>query len=100
MILVGNYGIELIGCMYILNTNMKIGTGLLILLNGIFLLPWNIQFLSLMALPFIILHNNGSLTLTKNTDNDFRIPLWRKYFFYIYYPLHLSILFIINQLYF
>ena len=94
------YGIAIIGCMYILNKNMKFGTGLLILLNGIFLLPWNSQFLSLLALPFIILHNNGTLDLTKYTDNEFRMPLWRKYFFYVYYPLHLSILYFISQYYF
>ena len=94
------YGIAIIGCMYILNTNIRLGAGLLVLLNGIFLLPWNSQFLSLLALPLIILHNNGTLDLTKYTDNEFRMPLWRKYFFYIYYPLHLSILYFISQYYF
>ena len=94
------YGIAIIGCMYILNTNIRLGAGLLVLLNGIFLLPWNSQFLSLLALPFIILHNNGTLDLTKYTDNEFRMPIWRKYFFYIYYPLHLSVLYFISQYYF
>lgn len=94
------YGMAIIGCMYILNKNMKFGASLLILLNGIFLLPWNNQFLSLLALPLIILHNTDIFVSMKNTNNEFRIPLWRKYFFYIYYPLHLSILFIINQYYF
>ncbi|MEJ2271731.1 MAG: TraX family protein [Candidatus Bathyarchaeota archaeon] len=94
------YGMAIIGCMYILNKNIKFGAGLLILLNTIFLLPWSNQFLSLMSLPFIILHNNGTLDLTKYTDNEFRMPIWRKYFFYIYYPLHLSVLYFISQYYF
>jgi hypothetical protein len=94
------YGMAIIGCMYILNKNIKFGAGLLILLNTIFLLPWSNQFLSLMSLPFIILHNNGSLTIIRETNSQFKIPLWRKYFFYIYYPLHLSLLYIINQYYF
>lgn len=94
------YGIAIIGCMYILNKNIKFGAGLLILLNTLFLLPWNNQFLSLLALPLIVLHNTGSLSSRKEVDIEFKIPLWRKYFFYIYYPLHLMLIFIINNYYF
>lgn len=94
------YGIAIIGCMYILNKDIKLGTGLLILLNVIFLLPWNIQFLSLLALPFIVIHNKNSFASLDYTTNKIKIPLWRKYFFYIYYPLHLSILYFISQYYF
>ena len=97
----GIYGIALIGCMFILTKNLKLGAVLLILLNGLFLVPWNNQFLSLMALPLIILHYyDGSLTTTRHADKEFKIPLWRKYFFYLYYPLHLTILYIINLYYF
>ncbi len=94
------YGIVMIGCMYILTGNIKLGTILLVLLNGLFLVPWNSQFLSLLALPLIILHQNGLLTKTKDVDKEFKIPFWRKYFFYVYYPLHLAILFIIHLYYF
>ena len=94
------YGIVMIGCMYILIGNIKLGTILLVLLNGLFLVPWNSQFLSVLALPLIILHQNGFLTKTKDVDKEFKIPFWRKYFFYIFYPLHLSILYIIQLYYF
>ena len=96
----GVYGIAMIGCMYILYENMKFGVASLVVLNTLFLVPWNTQFLSLFVMPLILLHKNGSLTTTSNFTKTFMIPLWRKYFFYIYYPLHLSIIYIINILYF
>lgn len=94
------YGIVMIGCMYILTGNIKLGTILLVLLNGLFLVPWNSQFLSLLALPLIILHQNRLLTTPKEFKKEFKIPIWRKYFFYVYYPLHLTILYIIHMYYF
>ncbi|MCJ7613555.1 conjugal transfer protein TraX [Candidatus Bathyarchaeota archaeon] len=94
------YGIAMICCMYILTGNTKLGAVLLVLLNALFLVPWNSQFLSLFALPLIILHRNGSLATARDTGEEFKIPLWRKYFFYVYYPLHLALLDIIILYYF
>lgn len=94
------YGIVMIGCMYILTGNIKLGTILLVMLNVLFLVPWNSQFLSLLALPLIILHQNSLLTTPKEFKKEFKIPFWRKYFFYVYYPLHLTILYIIHMYYF
>lgn len=96
----GIYGIAVIGCMYILKENTKFGVFSLVLLNTLFLVPWNIQFLSISAIPLIVLHKNGSLNITKETTEEFTIPLWRKYFFYVYYPLHLALLYIIKLYYF
>ena len=96
----GIYGIAIIGCIFILKENTKFGVFLLVLLNTLFLVPWNIQFLSISAIPFIVLHKNGSLATTIHTDKEFKIPLWRKYFFYLYYPLHLAILYMINLYFF
>ena len=96
----GIYGIAMIGCMYILKENTKFGVVSLVLLNTLFLVPWNIQFLSISAIPFIVLHKNGSLNITKETTEEFTIPLWRKYFFYVYYPLHLALLYLIKLYYF
>ena len=59
------YGIAMIGCLYFLNQNIKIGSTLFVLLNILFLLPWNPQFLSVIALPFIVLHKNGFISLIK-----------------------------------
>jgi hypothetical protein len=96
----GIYGIAVIGCMYILKKNIKFGVASLVLLNALFLVPWNSQFLSIAAIPLILLHKNGSLTTTKETDEEYTIPAWRKYFFYVYYPLHLTLIYIIKLYYF
>lgn len=96
----GIYGIAMIGCIFILKENTKFGVVSLVLLNTLFLVPWNIQFLSIAAIPFIVLHKNGSLNITRETTEEFTIPLWRKYFFYVYYPLHLALLYIIKLYYF
>jgi hypothetical protein len=96
----GVYGIAIIGCMYILRMNTKFGVVSLVLLNALFLVPLNSQILSLAAIPFIVLHKSGFLATTMDTTGEYRIPLWRKYFFYAYYPLHLALLYVIRVLYF
>ena len=96
----GIYGIAMIGCMYILKENTKFGVASLVLLNTLFLVPLNSQFLSIAAIPFIVLHKNGSLNITRESSERFTIPLWRKYFFYVYYPLHLTLLYIIKLYFF
>jgi len=96
----GVYGIAMIGCMYILRMNTKFGVVSLVLLNSLFLVPLNSQILSLAAIPFIVLHNNGSLVTTRHTAGEYRIPFWRKYFFYAYYPLHFILLYVIRLIYF
>jgi len=96
----GIYGIVVIGCMYILKENTKFGVVSLVLLNTLFLVPWSIQFLSISAIPLILLHKNGSLNITRETTEKVTIPLWRKYFFYVYYPLHLTLLYLIQLYYF
>jgi hypothetical protein len=94
------YGIAVIGSMYILKENTKLGVAALIMLNALFLVPWNIQFLSISTIPLIVLHKNGSLKITRETTEGFKIPLWRKYFFYVYYPLHLTLLYAIKLYFF
>jgi len=96
----GIYGIAVIGCSFILKENTKFGVFSLVLLNTLFLVPWSIQFLSISAIPLILLHKNGSLKITRETTEKVTIPLWRKYFFYVYYPLHLTLLYLIHLYYF
>ena len=96
----GAYGIAVIGCMYMLRANTKFGVTALIIINALFLVPWNPQFLSVAAIPLILLHNRGSLNLTEDTPKKLATPAWRKYFFYVYYPLHLTLLYIIKLYFF
>jgi hypothetical protein len=96
----GVYGLAVIGCMYMLRANTKLGVTALVLINTIFLVSFNIQFLSIAAIPLILLHNRGSLNITRGLPKRLSIPLWRKYFFYVYYPLHLTVLYIISHYYF
>ncbi|MEJ2127164.1 MAG: TraX family protein [Candidatus Bathyarchaeota archaeon] len=96
----GIYGLALMGCMAFLRKNTKLGVVLIVLLNCLFLFPFSSQFLSLAALPLIVLHDTGYLSIVKDYAEDYKIPLWRKYFFYIYYPLHLVLLYVINSMYF
>ena len=92
----GIYGIVIIGCMSILRENTKFGVVSLILLNALFLVPFSSQFLSIGAIPLVLLHNNGLLTAKIHSTKEYRSSVWRKYFFYIYYPLHLALLYIIK----
>jgi hypothetical protein len=96
----GIYGIALMGCMYVLTKNTKFGAVLVVSLNALFLVPISSQILSLFALPLILLHNNGSLTRKIEFSENFTIPAWRKYFFYVYYPLHLALIYLIHIIYF
>ena len=45
-----------------------------------------------------IYFEKGFLKTNRLSNNDYVYPTWRKYFFYIYYPLHLISLYIIKIL--
>lgn len=92
----GLYGIVLIACMLLLKVNTKYGIVSLILLNVSSLLISDIQIFSLFALPIILLHKRGYLKIERETNENALYPRWTKYFYYIYYPLHLTILYLIK----
>ncbi len=96
----GVYGLAMIGCMSILQEDTKFGVAALVLLNVLFLVPLQSQFLSILAIPFILLHKTGSLKMKREGNEKAAYPLWRKYFFYAYYPIHLALLYVIKTYYF
>ena len=87
--------------MKLLKDNWKLGTLLLTALNIQF--PFitsdvfsQIQILALLAVPLIFLHFRNKLTKEIIIPENSLAYLARKYFFYVFYPLHLTILFLIN----
>ncbi len=95
----GLYGIALIGCMFVLRKHAKIGILSLILLNALFVVFQEIspiQIFSLFAVPITLFHKSEVLKI--ETDINARavyLPLI-KYSFYIYYPLHLALFYLVR----
>lgn len=88
----GLYGIVVIYCMNLLQRDIKEGSIAFIVLNLLFFALSPTQTFSLLSLPLIILHKKG--ILKKETHQMDVYPVWRKYLFYIYYPSHLTALYL------
>jgi hypothetical protein len=92
----GIYGIAVIFCLYAVRKNEKIGSilFLLIVILASFDRQWNptYSYFSLLALPIILLHNDDRFPFNK-IGEKMGHSIWRKYFFYFYYPLHLLIIY-------
>ena len=91
----GIYGLIMIACIKLLKTGAKYGLISLVLLSVASLLLWDVQIFSLFAIPLIILHKNGHLKVLGIRERP-PYPPWGRYLYYIYYPLHLTILYMIK----
>jgi hypothetical protein len=90
------YGLVLIGCMYVLEQHPAYGVVATLVLNTLFLPLWAVQVCSVLALPLILLHRRSRSRQRSEAAHRYVYPVWRRYFFYLYYPFHLSLLYIIR----
>ena len=87
--------------MKLLKDNTKLGVLMLVALNLQFPLLYSeildqIEILGLLAVPLIFLHIKNKLTKEIIIPENSLAYFLRKYLFYIFYPLHLTILFLIS----
>ncbi len=92
----GLYGIAFLACMALLRKNTLLGVLASFLVNSLYLFEWNIQALSLLSLSVIILHKHGFLRIERETRENAAYFSWVKYAFYVYYPLHLTLLYLVG----
>ncbi|UCE95922.1 MAG: hypothetical protein JSV51_09545 [Candidatus Bathyarchaeota archaeon] len=94
------FSIAIIIGMKILQENPKLGIAIISVLNVPFLfsqdIVQNIQIASLVALPLIILHTRDRLKLEIEISKNSTLYSIRRYAFYIYYPLHLTLLYLVS----
>jgi len=94
------YVVLMVVGMKLLKETPKLGIIALIALNLQFLIIPDVQILSLFAVPLIFLHIKGWLKKEILIPESSLSYSLRKYMFYLFYPLHLSLLFSIKLFFF
>jgi hypothetical protein len=82
--------------MRLLRMNPKIGIIASVLVFALPLLEGSAQVFAILALPIILLHERGYIKMERDVSEKSPYPRLTKYIYYIYYPLHLSILYLIK----
>ncbi|MCK5628545.1 hypothetical protein KAI12_03680 [Candidatus Bathyarchaeota archaeon] len=95
----GIYALATIACIKIITESPKLGSLALILLNTPYIISKNIQAFSLAALPIILLHTKGVLRKEIMISENSFFYSSRKYAYYVFYPLHLTIFFLVQTLF-
>jgi hypothetical protein len=94
------YVVLMVVGMKLLKETPKIGIAVLVALNLQFLLIPDVQILSLFAVPLIFLHIKGWMKKEILIPENSLSYSVRKYLFYLFYPLHLALLFSIKLFFF
>lgn len=92
------YTIVTVLCMQLLRNKPELGIITLVAVN--LLVTPSTQVFSLLALPLILLHVQNHLRMEILISESSLLYLLRKYAFYLYYPLHLMLLFSLNLFFF
>jgi hypothetical protein len=91
----GIYGLLMIGCFYILRIYKWIGVISFFFIHLLFSFNLTSQYLDILAIPFILLHNDRRFPFNR-IEYKVDYPIWKKYFFYVYYPFHLFLLYLLK----
>jgi hypothetical protein len=88
----GVYGTATVLLVYLIGKDWRVGSLTFVFINLVIAIygSWYQPF-ALFALPFILMHDRGKLTKHRG-EAQIKHPIFRKYFFYAYYPLHLMLL--------
>ncbi len=91
------YVILVVCCMRLLRSKLASGVLSILAVNLLVFLPNQLQMFSLLALPLLLLNEKNILKKETFITEDNKFYALRKYAFYIYYPLHLGLLYLITH---
>ncbi len=92
----GVYGVLLIACLRLMRERTMWGVVAYVAYSLLLLTIYTIQHYQLLALPLILLHHTGYFSKVRVAGGSTTYPPWRRYLFYLYYPAHLTLLYLIR----